>query len=480
MNEISDCVVEYTYLLAKWSPCLMKKEEILEIPALHVLRPDGRILLDTPGIVLEKGNIYAISGPSGAGKTLFLNQLFFGKKIFSPQNGQFYMLQEPGGGLTPHLKIRAHFSDLSLIKEEPAKEIQAFMNRYPASLSGGERQRVMASLVLVRNPDLLICDEPTANLSQESARHLFETLLAAQKERLFTLLFVTHQWQWIQEFANYLLFFRKGMLVFKGAVSEMGDLAEYRVWLDSRAIREDPLDLVPGNTAGLKKNQPAKIETPPANIDSKQKKLCRLEIRDFSLKLGERRLFQHFNWSSQGKPWWWVQGANGCGKSTLAKVLAGLINPDAGALFLDGIEIPFEIGARLQDGGSAVQYAFQLGVHLFNPKVDMGKQLAPFFRGKGDRLLEYMDSAGLESDLLTQKPGTLSLGEKQRFNLIRALARQPRFLIADEILASLDHFSQVQVVNFLEQIQARNSMVVMVISHDRDLPAMHAGEVLSL
>lgn len=428
------------------------RQDSFSVPPIQLADRFGNLLVDCPGLVLKRGGLHAITGPSGAGKTLFLHHLFFQERFFDPRKGEVLMLQDPGEGLTPHLRIGHQVKDLSIEAAESHPVFREFWKRFPASLSGGERQKVMAALVFGSNPSVLVCDEPAANLSREQADRLFDVIMEERKRRDFTFLFVTHDWSRIEAIADSVLYFEKGKPIRQVAKDELPAFEPFVLWKNwsSSGVQDLP------------------------NVE--RTGFPEISVENLEFSYGRHVVFDHFNWTSKGGSWWWVQGPNGVGKSTFAKLLCGLLQPVKGRILLEGNTV--NLMSRTQR--RSVQYTFQVGRHLFNPVQPMGRQLMPYFRGNRNELRKGMEQLGLPFHLLDVRPGTLSLGEAQRFNLLRAMASHPKILIVDEGFANLDITSRIRLLELLLQVQQELKCTLIVIGHDETLPRLYPGQILNL
>ncbi|MGZ0145952.1 ABC transporter ATP-binding protein [Kribbella sp. WER1] len=163
-----------------------------------------------------------------------------------------------------------------------------------------------------------------------------------------------------------------------------------------------------------------------------------------------------------------LAGPSGVGKSTIGRLLAGLLRPDRGRL----------TGASRRTGPNLVQLVLQHPERAFNPSWKVRDILAE--SGADEATID-----GLDPDLVCPAwhdrfPHEISGGELQRVNLARALLARPRYLIADEITASVDALTQAQIWHLLLDHAAAHDIGVLAISHDRDLLAAVTDRVVEL
>jgi len=183
-----------------------------------------------------------------------------------------------------------------------------------------------------------------------------------------------------------------------------------------------------------------------------------------------------------------IVGESGSGKTTLAKILAGFITPDSGLAQLDEIDL---IKSRRRDRSKIVQMVFQDPFSSLNPKLLIGTQIYESLEKQKiqnikERAAQLMKDVGLSSDFLTRYPHQLSGGQRQRFAIARALTMEPKLLLADEPVSSLDLSVQAQIINLLNRLRHEKKFTQVVISHDLAVIAnlcdrvivMKDGEVL--
>lgn len=155
-----------------------------------------------------------------------------------------------------------------------------------------------------------------------------------------------------------------------------------------------------------------------------------------------------------------VLGPSGFGKTTLCKILAGYLKPKAGGVYLDGKPLPMK-------GYCPVQMIWQHPERAVNPRLRLRDTLAD-----GQNVEErIIKSLGIEEDWMNRYPQELSGGELQRFCIARALGRDTRFLIADEISTMLDLITQSQIWTFLLEEVKRREIGLIVVSHSEPLLA---------
>jgi peptide/nickel transport system ATP-binding protein len=169
-----------------------------------------------------------------------------------------------------------------------------------------------------------------------------------------------------------------------------------------------------------------------------------------------------------------IVGESGCGKSTTARLLIGLIKPDTGALIFDGEEIGSARGISVRKMQRSVQMVFQDSYASLNPRLTLRDTIAfgPRIGGRSradarKRADAMLRLVGLAPELYaTRYPHELSGGQRQRVNVARALAMEPRLLILDEAVSALDKSVEAQVLNLLQDLKRRLALTYVFISHD--------------
>ncbi|MFN7021292.1 MAG: ABC transporter ATP-binding protein [Phycisphaerales bacterium] len=169
-----------------------------------------------------------------------------------------------------------------------------------------------------------------------------------------------------------------------------------------------------------------------------------------------------------------VVGESGCGKSTLGKCVIRLIEPSAGTVKYDGVEITGLGHAEMMPFRRKMQIIFQDPYSSLNPRLTVRKLLreaisfhgiVPPARVEG-YIDELIDRVGLRKDAKDKYPHEFSGGQRQRIGIARALALKPQFIVADEPVSALDVSIQAQVLNLLMQLKDEFGLTLMFISHD--------------
>lgn len=166
-----------------------------------------------------------------------------------------------------------------------------------------------------------------------------------------------------------------------------------------------------------------------------------------------------------------IVGGSGSGKSTLGRALVRLLEPSGGAVRFDGTDITHLNDAALRPMRRRFQMIFQDPMSSLNPRHRVGTIIAEPLRlhrmdGIPARVARALDHVGLPQAFAQRYPHELSGGQRQRVGIARAIALEPDFILADEIVSGLDVSSQAQVLNLLERLVRDLGLTLAFISHD--------------
>lgn len=167
-------------------------------------------------------------------------------------------------------------------------------------------------------------------------------------------------------------------------------------------------------------------------------------------------------------------GESGCGKSTIARTLLGLEQPSAGVIHLAGRDVTRPAGEDLRFLRRGVQMVFQDPYGSLNPRLRIGSVLEEVLQvntslrplARRARALELLERVGLGGEHATRFPHQLSGGQRQRVGIARALAVEPKLILADEPVSALDVSVQAQMINLFRDLQAQLGLAYLFIAHD--------------
>ena len=462
-------------------------------------RSRGRTIVDDVSFRVAPGEIVSLVGPSGSGKsTTVLGAMGllrlplevvggsgsiagvpvdFGDATAIGElrgTGAAMIFQDPLASLNPVLRcgaqaeepLRVHtdlgrrgrrtrilelFSDVGL--DEPSR----IYHSLPSELSGGQLQRVMIAMATALGPALLLADELTTALDPDSERIVIELLDRLRRERGMAVVMITHDAALATSVSDRVLTMRNGRLSEVGSRARDVDMESTTI---PRSPRPKPLGVRHLIAAlGLTKSFDRKAAT-----DGRVR-----GIRDVSLGIHRGEVVG-------------VVGPSGSGKTTLGRCLAGLERPDSGTVRLEGSTVS---ASRRIGSVAPVQLIYQSPYTSLNPVMPAGEAVEEALRSRRvsrrerrNRALRLLAQVGLSADFYHRFPEAISGGERQRVVIARALAAEPRVIVADEPTASLDERTATGILGLLEQLSCDNELGVLLISHDRKAIAQIADRVM--
>ena len=179
-----------------------------------------------------------------------------------------------------------------------------------------------------------------------------------------------------------------------------------------------------------------------------------------------------------------IVGESGCGKSTTARIILGLLNFDEGEIILSENKLSPQNRIRLKEIQGKIQMVFQMPTESFNPRIKLGKSIKEAMRKtltseeKEVKLKKLFEECQLSYDLADRYPKEVSGGQCQRAAIARALASDPQLLICDEATSALDVTVQYNIMNLLKNIQKNRDMAMLFICHDIALVQQFCDYVL--
>ncbi|KMJ16039.1 dipeptide ABC transporter ATP-binding protein [Serratia marcescens] len=370
---------------------------------------------------------------------------------------------------------------LDLVRIPEAKEV---LGRYPHQLSGGMRQRVMIAMALSCKPALLIADEPTTALDVTIQAQILQLIRVLQQEMQMGVIFITHDMGVVAEIADRVLVMRRGEQVEQNRVRELFATPQQAY---TRAL----LAAVPKLGAMADRPLPAKFPLPDGEGDAAPQDtvppgaapILRVEhlVTRFDLRGGlfnrvTRRVHAVENVSFDLYPGetLGLVGESGCGKSTTGRSLLKLVDSQSGTITFAGRRIDRLKGAALQHLRRDIQFIFQDPYASLDPRLTVGFSIMEpllvhnVMRGREAerRVAWLLERVGLLPEHARRYPHEFSGGQRQRICIARALALNPKVVIADEAVSALDVSIQAQIVNLLLDLQREFGIAFLFISHD--------------
>lgn len=464
---------------------------------------------------IEKGQTLAVVGESGSGKSvtaLSIIQLLpypvaghtagssikftgqelvgAGEKILRDIRGKrvSMIFQEPLTSLNPLHTIGKQIAEVILLHAPDGIEISkstvqartaellqkvglenlvARIDAYPHQLSGGQRQRVMIAMALANNPDLLIADEPTTALDVTIQAQILELLQKLQKEMGMALLLISHDLKVVRKMADHIAVMRNGEVVEYAAKEKLFEKPqhEYTKMLLSAEPRTANKPPHP-DAETLLDVQNLHVRFPlEQRIFGKPKKfLDAVDHVSFKLKQGE----------TLG-----IVGESGSGKSTLVYALLQLLKAQSGQAWLmhnltrkNLLSLP---AASMRAERKNIQIVFQDPFGSLSPRMSVGEIIAEGLavhepaiskKQRDERVIKALEDVRLDPAMRFRFPHEFSGGQRQRIAIARALILNPRILVLDEPTSALDVSVQAQIIDLLQEIQARDKISYLFISHD--------------
>lgn len=492
-----------------------------------VMRP----LVTDIGFDLRAGETLAIAGESGSGKSITSLALMgllpnnvavsggrmllegtdlarLSETQMRPLRGSrvAMIFQEPMTSLNPVQTIgtqlteaiRAH-EDVSR-KQARAAAVAALakvrisepdrrMGQYPHELSGGMRQRVMIAMALALRPALLIADEPTTALDVTVQREVLDLLRDLQRETGMAIILITHDMGVVAETADRVVVMQAGRMVEEGSTTQ--------VFATPKApYTRDLLAAVPRLGAGAERGaaMPRVATVPVARLEDA---VVHFDIGANFLGRPTHRVHAVQNVSFDIRPGetFGLVGESGCGKSTVAKALAGLV-PHQGRIQIGGNLLSDLTSRGRKDICRDVQMVFQDPMAALDPRMKVGDAVAEplVIHGVGtgaERLgqtRELFHRVGLTEDQMARYPHEFSGGQRQRICVARALALRPKLIICDESVSALDVSVQAKVLELLAELKAESGVSYLFISHDMAvvenvvdrLAVMYLGQIVEV
>ncbi|PWK64484.1 peptide/nickel transport system ATP-binding protein [Streptomyces sp. CG 926] len=461
------------------APATTDAAPLITVTGLEIRLPDGPVLLPATTARIHAGQVTALMGTSGCGKTTLLRALIGhlpqGATVTAGtldvlghtphrlppdalrhlrRTSVAYVGQDPGSALNPRMTVRRLIPELAADpSEENVRTLLAecrlptdtgIADRRPTALSGGQQRRVALARALARTPEVLLLDEPTAGLDaalRDEIAHLLRHLAA---DRNLAIVVATHDPELVAACADHTI----------------------RLTPKSTPTPRTTPDVPPGSGPG----------TPPGEGMT-------ATAVDAYFRTGRRRIPVLIGASFTAAPGTAtaIVGPSGSGKTTLLRVLAGLHPTHTGQLTLDGRPLPADVRRRTREQQRRIQLVPQNPLATLNPRHTIGEQLARPLRLHADqpkklragRVAELLAQVDLPADYADRRPSELSGGQRQRASIARALATRPDILLCDEVTSALDADTATGIMDLLTRLRAAHHMALVLVSHEHHLVARY-------
>ena len=411
-------------------------------------------------------------------------------------------------GLIVHKKIskrKAKMEALELLRLVRIPEPEMRMQQYPHELSGGMRQRVVIAMALACEPRLLIADEPTTALDVTIQAEILALINRLKVETNAAILFITHDMAVVAQMADRVVVMHNGKKMEEGTVHEIFNNPQHEYTksllaavpkLGEMASRKYP---EPMRLVGQKKTKALKpivgTNEPLLKVNNL---VTRYPVKGGMLRRTVARVHAVEDVSftiMKGKTLSLV-GESGCGKSTVGRSLIRLVEPTSGDVNLDGQNILSLNPKDMREARSNIQMVFQDPFASLNPTLTLFDQVAEPLRNFGTnnpgelrvKIGDLFDRVKLPRSFIRRYPHELSGGQRQRIAIARALALNPKLIVADEPVSALDVSVQAQVLNLMMELQVDLGLSYLFISHDmavvervsHDVGVMYLGRLVEI
>ncbi|MGR3563878.1 MAG: ABC transporter ATP-binding protein [Heliomarina sp.] len=401
-------------------------------------------------------------------------------------------------------KKQAEARALELLREVRIPEPERRLKQYPHELSGGMRQRVVIAMAMACRPRLLIADEPTTALDVTIQAEILALMDRLKRETGTAVMFITHDMAVVAQMADRVVVMFRGNKVEEGTVEEIFENPKHDY---TKAL----LAAVPklGEMRGKPAPEPMKLmgvaDQKIESIPGTEKTLLTVKnlTTRFPVKGGILRrtvanvhAVEDVSFTINKGQTLSLVGESGCGKSTAGRSILRLVEPMSGEINIDGVDVLGLDQGKLRRARLDMQMIFQDPFASLNPQMQLIDQVAEPMRNYNiasgseiqDRVAKLFDRVELPRSFMRRYPHEMSGGQRQRIAIARALALNPKLIIADEAVSALDVSVQAQVLNLMMELQADLGLSFLFISHDmavvervsHQVGVMYLGRIVEL
>ncbi|WP_319302382.1 dipeptide ABC transporter ATP-binding protein [Achromobacter sp.] len=385
----------------------------------------------------------------------------------------------------------ARASARKLLDKVRLPDAEQLLDRYPHQLSGGMRQRVMIAMALSCQPRLLIADEPTTALDVTIQAQILNTIRELQRDLGTAVIFITHDMGVVAEMADDVVVMLRGKKVEQGTVDQIFNAPKHPYTrallaavprLGSLTGRDLPLrtpqTVLEGDTlrevGETREQDTATYDAPVLRVE---KLTTRFDVGHnlFGRVTHRVHAVEEVSFDVYPGETLALVGESGSGKSTIGKTLQQLVAPTSGAVRYNGQDIFSMDAAGRQRLRQEIQYIFQDPYASLDPRKTVAFSIAEPIRTHGllhgedaiaRRVGELLEQVGLKPEHAKRYPHEFSGGQRQRVCIARALASNPKLIIADESVSALDVSIQAQILNLLMDLQKDRGLSYLFITHD--------------
>jgi peptide/nickel transport system ATP-binding protein len=508
----------------------MRAVALRNVFCVHRTSEGDAAALQGTTLTVARGEIVCVLGPSGAGKSTLL-QVIAG--LQTPSAGEVSVLGEEVGRAPSRVRARLRQACIGFLSQNSGAVLSPDLSigdsvmmplalrgvgrgkrearrdglleavgladaaaARPGRLSGGERQRAALCVALAHRPQLLLADEPTGELDEDSADEIRRLIVGLVRSEGTTAVLVSHDPS-MGEIADRTIRMRDGRLVEEGSALVVGSGGWIRLPPELLAdagigdrVRIQPAagGLLVTGANGRVPDAPVAASAPNGPTshgpDAPSPTPGVVEAHALTKRYGSRTVLDGLSWTFATGALTVVTGRSGTGKTTLLSLLCGLVVPDDGELIIDGTAVggdnPEQRAARRR---ARIGYLPQDPAPVGFLSAVENVVLALRVRGwsaadAGERATEVLARLGL-GERLRQRVSRLSAGEAQRVALARALATARGLVIVDEPTSRLDERAATDVATWLAAHAAAEGQTIICATHDERVIA-HADAVLAL
>lgn len=322
-----------------------------------------------------------------------------------------------------------------IFEEVKIDNYNTILKKYPAELSGGMNQRVNIALNLIKEPKILIMDEPTSSVDADNRLNIVNLIKGIQKRRRLSVIFITHDILLAKEIADRIIVMKEGKKIEEVSKKEGAFLfnEDYSKKLISNSVLN-------------------------CFFEDKKCEETIIEMNKVNKSFNDNVVLDNFNMFLNRNETLGIVGKSGSGKTTICKIIMGIYKPNGG-------NINFEKGI-------SIEMVYQNASTALNPSQTIYKILNEenIIKKKNnfskEEIKSYLNDFNLPVDVLERKSNELSGGQKQIISIIRALLNKPNVIILDEPTSSLDVSSQKILLDLLKQVKDKYNLTYILISHD--------------
>ncbi len=375
--------------------------------------------------------------------------------------------------------------------------MEKYLKHSPGALSGGQKQRVSLGGVLVDDVEILLFDEPLANLDPATGKHTIALIDEILKEKNLTVLIVEHRLEDVlYKDVDRIVVVNNGEII---ADMTPDELLATEV-LNEQGIRE-PLYISAMKHAGCMidpKDHPQHIETmnvapykqritdwfhaSPIPVRTNENEPI-LEVKDLTFGYNRKEpVLKDINLTIRKGEMVSIVGKNGAGKSTLSSLICGFQKPDSGKILLNGEDIsPLSIKERGEHIGMVMQSPNQMiSKPMISEEVGLGLTVRGVLEDEVKRRVEEtLKICGLYP-FRNWPVSALSFGQKKRVSIASILVMNPEILILDEPTAGQDYRHYTEIMEFLRMLNREKGLTILMITHDMHLMLEYTDRAIVL